>query len=272
MHYVALVTSVFERAAIAITCLNRFVITGADHLTQSSDTVTTEGVLTQSANETSAASPNSPRSYGVPLSIVDRLRAGELVVHNDEFDRIFPLELRIISSIQWSPVLVAKIIANTLQGRQNLRFLDIGSGVGKLCLLLGILTDMEITGVEQRRNLIKISKRIAKESALSRVHFFHRNMMDIDWGSFDVFYFYNPFQEHRYGADYARIDNAVEYDLKMFHQYVEEAKRQFARLTPGKIVITYHGFGGEMPKCMRLTKSLLVEEGGHLSFYEKVDE
>lgn len=235
------------------------------------DGLTTEQVLAELSREISSRISQIPHCYRISSSVLENLRTGRRV-YNEEFDRIFPLDLRIISSIQWSPIEVAKCIAEFLRERGSLRFMDLGSGVGKLCTLLGILSDMEVTGIEQRRNLVKVSRRIALENSLKNVKFLHGDMMEIDWEDYDVFYLYNPFQEHRYKAHYARIDNAVEYDLKMFQHFVREAKRHFRALSPGKIVITYHGFGGEMPKCMRMMQSNPLEEGGHLSFFEKTSE
>jgi len=212
----------------------------------------------------------STHSYRISPSIMEKLHAGEHI-SNHEFDQIFPLRYRVVSSIQWSPIIVAQTIAKTLRPREGLRLLDIGAGVGKLCALLSIFSDFEIVGVEQRKSLVKIAKRVALENSL-KMKFIHGDMLDMDWNEFDALYFYNPFQEHRYGAEYARIDDAIEYDLKMFHQYVAEVKKRVSQLSPGKLVITYHGFGGTMPKCMKMIRSTLIEEGGHLSFFERINE
>lgn len=208
-----------------------------------------------------------PHSYRIPPAVLERLQNGSKI-NNPEFDVIYPPRYKAISHIQWSPIAVARTIAETLQDRPGLRLLDVGSGVGKLCTLLSILTDWELTGVEQRKSLVKVAERVAKENSL-KAQYVHSDMQHLDWSPYDAIYFYNPFHEHRLGSDYARIDDEIEYDVKILHEYVAEVRKKFYLLEPGKIVICYQGFGGEMPPCMELFESNVIFEGRYLSFYER---
>ncbi|MDG0818187.1 methyltransferase domain-containing protein [Bdellovibrio svalbardensis] len=191
-------------------------------------------------------------------------------IDDAEFDSIYPPRIRAISDIQWSSIAAAHHIADLIGRNSKYRFIDIGSGVGKLCTLLSFLTELEIFGIEQRKNLFEVSKAIAQENALDRVHFIHGNMLDLNWSDYDIFYFYNPFQEHICDdTDIALIDRDIDLDRKHYVQYVSEVFRQMTWLTPGKKVITFHGYGGQMPSTMKFLDSRPVDNG-ELCLWEKV--
>lgn len=190
-----------------------------------------------------------------------------------EFDKIYPPKMKAMSDIQWSSLKVAKKIADMVGPNTKARFMDIGSGVGKLCTLLHFLTDLEIFGIEQRKALFKISQVVAKTNNLNRLHFIHGNMLDLNWEDYDIFYFYNPFQEHLYSdTDLALIDKNIDLDRKYYVQYLDEVFRQMTWLAPGKKVITFHGYGGRMPPSMRIVHSHPVHNGELCMWEKKSDE
>lgn len=190
-------------------------------------------------------------------------------IDDNEFDQIYPPRMRVLSDIQWSSLAVARQIVDLVGRNSKSRFIDIGSGVGKLCTLLSFMTDLEIFGIEQRKDLFDISQAIAKENHLSRLHFIHGNMLDINWSDFDIFYLYNPFQEHLCGHwDLGLIDKNIDLDRKHHVQYVSEVFRQMTWLAPGKKVITFHGYGGLMPPSMKILDIRTIGDG-HLCVWEK---
>lgn len=186
-----------------------------------------------------------------------------------EFDQIYPPRMRAISDIQWSSIPVAHFIAEMIGKDSNLRFVDIGSGIGKLCTLLAYLTKLEITGIEQRRNLFEISERIALENSLKRVRYICGNMLDLNWSDYDVFYLFNPFQEHisvPFGS--TLIDTDIDLDPKYYNEYVGRVFDELTQLAPGKKVITFHGYGGDMPSSLKLITSRPAENG-HICMWER---
>jgi SAM-dependent methyltransferase len=191
-------------------------------------------------------------------------------IDDAEFDNIYPPRTRAISDIQWSSIKVAHEIADIIGRKSKLRFIDIGSGVGKLCTLLSFLTDLEIFGVEQRRDLFEISQTVAKRNNLDRIHFIHGNMLDLNWSDYDIFYLFNPFQEHICDdSDIGLIDKNIDLDRKHYVQYLSEVFRQMTWLAPGKKVITFHGYGGKMPPSMKLLDCRPIDNG-YLCLWEKI--
>ena len=185
---------------------------------------------------------------------------------------IFPLRYRALSPIQWSPLAVALELARFLEPRGRLRVLDVGSGVGKLCTLLGLLYRGEITGVEQRARLVRVAMQVAAGNGLGHVRFVHANMLEHSWDPYDVIYLFNPFQEQREGAEYARMDDTVEYDVKFFEEYTREVQSRIRALAPGKLVATYQGFGAAMPPCMRTLHVASIRASRLLTFHERLPD
>ena len=72
------------------------------------------------------------------------------------------------------------------------RLLDIGSGAGKFYMAGAYYKPGAFfTGVEQRKNLVNISRNIAGRLQLNNVQFIHDNFTRLDFQQYDHFYFYN---------------------------------------------------------------------------------
>ena len=71
---------------------------------------------------------------------------------DEEFDLIFPLEIRRKSATHFTPIKIAKAAAQFLATEPNIRILDVGSGAGKFCFVGALTTNAHFTGVEQRAN------------------------------------------------------------------------------------------------------------------------
>src|SRR5690606_33132656 len=102
-----------------------------------------------------------------------------------EFDAVYPLKIRKLSSRHWTPVEMAKRAANFLVNNAETRVLDIGSGVCKFCLVSAAYTQVNFTGVEQRESLVRLSQKIAKRFRIERINFVHANIKNINFKDFD---------------------------------------------------------------------------------------
>jgi len=203
----------------------------------------------------------------LPLNLVQHLKSGASVDDN-QFDQILPPLFRFLSPVHWTSIKVAQTLADWLQPYGNNKFMDLGSGVGKLCILLRLLTDLEIYGIEQRQNLVAISDEIVKANSLNRVVFSNGNLTDLSWADYDIFYLYNPFQEQVPAPDAILIDKNIEMSKKQYRQYIAKVSEELKMAKDGTVLITYHGYGGTINKWWRLTHSLFVE-GGFLCMWIK---
>jgi len=174
-----------------------------------------------------------------------RLKMG-LPVSDVDFDKIFPAKYRPLSGTHWTPVRAAIIAARYACVRPGARILDIGSGIGKFCVV-GALTTKGATfhGVEQRGTLVTTAKNVAKQYAVPGVSFFHKNALEIDWKKYNAVYLYNPFWEN---VDRnARIDDSIPLDGALLVRYVKITRDKLSTLPSGSRAVIFNGYGGTIP-------------------------
>ena len=190
-----------------------------------------------------------------------------------EFDQLFfDDKARRLSEVHWTPVRVAKRAAELLSGGPKSRILDVGSGAGKFCLVGALSTDAQFFGVERRQALADYSRSLIKRQGVPRVSIIDGDASDLDWGLFDGIYLFNPFYENL--VDVIRFEPLVELSLDRFNEYVRITRTKLRDLKPGTRVVTYHGFGGELPCGYRLdqeyrfsrgTLQLWIKEAAHVN-------
>jgi SAM-dependent methyltransferase len=186
----------------------------------------------------------------MPENVGLRLRSG-MPLDDADFDRLYPEWAREHSAIHWTPVQVARRAAELLVVRPGTRVLDVGSGVGKFCLIGALHVPGVFYGIEQRFHFVKVAHDLAQRLGLSRARFLHGNMLDAHWAGFDAFYLYNPFAENIASMSEA-IDTTVERSPLLFRAYIQGVRERLDRARRHTRVVTYHGFGGEMPPDYRL--------------------
>jgi SAM-dependent methyltransferase len=173
------------------------------------------------------------------------LRTGERVADR-ELDDVFPLEARRASKVHWTPVAVAAHAARLLVDRPGMTILDVGSGVGKFCLVAAATVRARIRGIEQRAHLVEIARAAALKLEV-KVDFIHGTLDSQDPAAVDGVYLFNPFAENL-SPMRDRIDNSVELNPQRFRRDVEATERFLRGARTGTRVVTYCGFGGAMPE------------------------
>jgi SAM-dependent methyltransferase len=189
----------------------------------------------------------------------------DIDVTDDEFDSIYPDDIKPLSKRHFTPIKVAIMSAKYLVDAPNTRILDIGSGVGKFCTIGAACTkNGHFTGVEQRENLHLLSKEIAKKYELKRAHFIHGNITDIEFKAFDGFYFFNPFFENILVDD--SIDKQVELNKNLFYNYSIYVRNQLKKMPIGTKLVTYFAVSEEIPLHYSVVETHLEER---LKFWVK---
>ncbi len=158
-------------------------------------------------------------------------------------DQLFPDELRDRSHQHWTPVEVAVRAAELLTARPRQRILDIGSGVGKVCLVGAAVSDATWWGVEQ--DAVQIAAANCAAWALDLEHktrFVHGDGARLSWAEFDGFYFYNPFSTLMLAPHASPF---VRYAT--IQRTLRRITQRLAAVPAGTRVVTYHGFGGPLP-------------------------
>lgn len=185
-------------------------------------------------------------------------------ITDEDFNEIYPEHIRALARKHWTPVAVAKTASEFLVGRRGTRVLDIGSGAGKFCMIGAANTKGHFIGVEQRMELVELSKKLAASYALRNTEFIHANVTSIRFSDYEAFYLYNPFQEN---IDVRhRIDEAVQLSTALYDAYSIHTINQLSRLPPGARLATYWTPVSVIPDSFRLIDTLYK---GNLSLWEK---
>jgi predicted RNA methylase len=161
------------------------------------------------------------------------------------FDKVYDPRIRRLSEQHWTPVRVAARAAALLTRAGATRILDIGSGVGKFCIVGALCTDAEFVGVERREDLIRIASATAAEFGATRARFVHSNVEEFSFDGFDGVYLYNPFFE-QISASLQMIDETVERSATTYDYFVSVTVAKLRAMPSPVAVATYHGFGGRL--------------------------
>ncbi len=185
-------------------------------------------------------------------------------VEDSTFNELYPPRIKKLSSNHWTPISVAKMAADYLVDKPNRKVLDIGSGAGKFCLIGASTTKGRFYGVEQRKSLITLSKKIAVKHAIENVEFIHSNITQISFMQYDSFYFYNSFYENINTSQ--PIDNTIYTEKSLYYIYSDYVKKQLEKVPIGTRLVTYYSLWDEIPKGFDLEYTAL---SGVLNFWIK---
>lgn len=186
-------------------------------------------------------------------------------ITDQDFNAIYPETIRLLARKHWTPVSVAKTASEFLVGRPGTRVLDIGSGAGKFCMVGAAGTKGHFTGIEQRLELVELSRRLSVSYRIPNVKYVHANVTSINFSDYNAFYFYNPFYENIDLQD--RIDDTVQLDVRFYDLYSLHTVEQLSCLPLGVRLATFYTPITVVPRSFRLVDSV---HSGYLNLWEKV--
>jgi len=183
-----------------------------------------------------------------------------------EFNKIYPSNIQALARRHWTPLDIARKAANFLASKNNVRILDIGSGVGKFCLSAAFYEPKAFFyGVEQRRNLISYAERAKEILTLKNVSFINGNFTQLDFTNYDNFYFYNSFYENLAYTD--KIDDSIDYSGELFNYYNRYLFKQLEQKPAGTKLVTFRSLDDEVPPGYHVVNS---EMDSLLKFWIKI--
>ena len=176
-----------------------------------------------------------------------RLHAEKWFSSDEQFDQIYPLSIQALTRRHWTPLGVARKAAHFLAAETDARILDIGSGVGKLCLAAAYYKPRAYYyGIEQRRTLINYAETAREILRFENVFFTHGNFTQLDFKNFDHFYFYNAFYENLTGTN--KIDDSIAYSVELYNYYNRYLYKQLELKPAGTRIATFHSLEDEIPQ------------------------
>ena len=153
------------------------------------------------------------------------------------FDNALKKSVQGHSYIHWTPIEVIQTAVEWLGTKSENRILDIGSGVGKFCIIGAMNSRAHFTGVETRKNLVDEAFVLKKELKLSNVDFIHSDIKEIDFKNFTSFYFYNKFCENM--AISGSIDDQIKFDEEAYYFYQDFVVDQLKKTPKGTKLVMY---------------------------------
>lgn len=229
-----------------------------DHLEE--DRLRRPASRAQSRSVRAAAGAERPRDF---TRIARRLERGE-IVSDRAFDEVYPLPVRQRSRLYWTPVEIAVRAAQMLAHEPGSTILDIGAGVGKFCLVAAAAVRSEVRGIEHRAHLVDVARAAAAKLGVTP-SFEHGSLDRLDMSGIGGVYLYNPFSENLCSPA-ERLDASVELSEHRFRKDVAATELLLDRARVGTRVVTYCGFGGEMPDGYAL---IARERQGQLELWVK---
>lgn len=155
-----------------------------------------------------------------------------------------------MSSIHWTPVQVALRAVELLAPESGSSVLDVGAGCGKLCCIGALTTDSTWYGIECDAERVSTALKTARALDVDRqVRFRCGDMTSVDWSDYGSIYLFNPFEASL--LPYQPFDPQTGFE--QYTESVRETEDRLADLPTGTRVVTYHGFGGQVPDCYELT-------------------
>ncbi|MCC6806912.1 MAG: hypothetical protein IT381_05785 [Deltaproteobacteria bacterium] len=187
----------------------------------------------------------APGAFRVPIFASMRAR---FAMDDQVFDSLYPYWVRMLSDTHWTPVSVAVRAAQLLLPGAGEHVIDIGSGTGKFCTIAGMLHHSAIFyGVEQRLRLIHVAEKLGRRLGVDNTRYLHTDIASVNLDDFEAAYMFNPFGEHVLDGR-PQIDGFHRPSHRRYRDLIAVAQEKLARARPGFRVVTYHGFGGEMPR------------------------
>ncbi len=110
------------------------------------------------------------------------------------------------------------------------------------------MTTARFIGIEHRPRCVSAARELARLFDVSdRVCFLEGSFGVRHTPEADAYYLYNPFAENLFGAR-SRLDGDVALSVERFRHDVDAALRLVDAAPTGNYVLTYNGFGAEMPE------------------------
>lgn len=167
-----------------------------------------------------------------------------------DFDFLLPDEVRVSAYTHWTPILVIEKAVEFINEKKCKKVLDIGSGVGKFCLIASSLCKAHFHGIEIRKQSHLYAISLAKNTQLNNVSFSNMNVCDVNFSPYDCFYYFNPFFEN-INPDRS-IDKNIVLNEQLHQKYVAHIKRELNKKGIGTVLITYHTNQIEVPNSFEL--------------------
>ncbi len=174
---------------------------------------------------------------------------------DQRFDQLYPASERTLSSRHWTPLHMAREAARFLTSGDQVKILDIGSGVGKFWLAAAYYNPKPFYyAIEQRKQLVHKAEITRQILRFDYVSFKPGNFTQVNFRDYDHFYFYNSFYENI--EPISRIDDSIDYSEELYKYYNRYLYGQLGQAAVGTRLATFHTPALDIPSCFSLADAL----------------
>lgn len=166
------------------------------------------------------------------------------------FDRLLPVQLRSAANRFWTPLEVVQRCVAWFQELGIRSVVDVGSGVGKFCVVGALTSTCSFIGIEQRPRLATVARNLALLFKVDhRVSVIDGLFGEVPLPTVDCYYFFNPFEENLFPVEEA-LDDQVELSADRFRRDLRAFRALVAASPLGTYFLSYNGIGGRLPDCL----------------------
>jgi SAM-dependent methyltransferase len=189
--------------------------------------------------------------------VAAQLAAG-IPVPDARFDRLLPPALQRLAGLHFTPVSVAARAAAWLAAAGG-EVADLGSGVGKFCLVGAATTTATFTGIEVRAGLVQVARDLARRMGLPGAQFVQGDLRAAPLDRYRGLYLYDPFSESTAEED-ERLDPWVPTTDRPAD--VATLLARLEGVAAGTRLAIFCGLGGPEPQGWTLVSDELVDDRG----------
>lgn len=197
----------------------------------------------------------SIQQQSLPIVAPRKPLPDQLFTVDDAFNALYDDAVQSLARYHWTPVHVAKMAADFLAQDKQIKVLDIGSGVGKFCLVAAhSYPQVTFYGIEQRQSLIAHAENIREALHIPNAVFMHGNFTQLNLADYDHFYFFNSFYENLFGV--RKIDDSIAHSSELYNYYTHYLYKALDQKPPGTRLVTYYSLEDEIPEdyCLVLSQ------------------
>ena len=150
-----------------------------------------------------------------------------------QFLELLPDSLRDLDYEYWSDFSQIEQSCKWLKNCANI--LDVGSGVGKFCIIGTQLLSSNFFGIEKNRRLHTQANVTLSHLTKHRVNFILGDLFKLPLSRYDGLYIYNPFVENI--SIGKKIDNSIAYDEKLYNDLHDQLMIRLDLLKSDSLVV-----------------------------------
>ena len=150
-----------------------------------------------------------------------------------QFLDLLPEYLKDLDDDYWSDFSQIEQSCKWLKNCSNV--LDIGSGVGKFCIIGTQLLSSNFFGIEKNRQLHSKANVVLSHLSNHRVKFILGDLFELPLSNYDGLYIYNPFVENISLGK--KIDNSIAYDEELYHKLHDQLSIRLDLLKSDSLVV-----------------------------------